>query len=157
GLGAGAASLIRAARSFDVRQFGAKADGVRLDTVSIQSAMDACAQAGGGTVLFPAGNYLSGTIVLKSRVTLELEAGATLRGSKNLADYPSHVPALRSFTDTYTERSLIYAEKVENVAIQGRGTIDGQGAAFEGPYKVRPYMIRMVDCRDVSVSGVSIV
>jgi polygalacturonase len=155
-LGTAAAAVLRAARQFDVREFGAKADGVRLDTSAIQAAIDACSKAAGGTVIFPAGNYLSGTIVLKSRVALELDAGAVLRGSKNLADYPSHIPATRSFTDTYTEKSLIYAEKAESIFIQGRGTIDGQGAAFEGPYKVRPYLIRVIDCRDVSITGVTI-
>jgi polygalacturonase len=141
---------------YDVRQYGAAGDGVRLSTKGIQATIDACARAGGGTVLFAAGTYLSGTIVLKTNVTLQLEAGATLRGSRSLEDYPSHVPALRSYTDTYTERSLVYAEDVENVSICGRGTIDGQGAAFKGPYKIRPYLMRFVNCRNVSVADVTI-
>jgi polygalacturonase len=141
---------------FNVRDHGAAGDGVHLDTSAIQDAVDGCARAGGGTVLFPAGAYLSGTIVLKSRVTLELDAGAVLLGSKDLQDYPSHVPALRSFTDTYTERSLIYAEGLEDIGIRGRGRIDGQGAAFKGPYKLRPYMLRFVSCRNVSVTDVAI-
>ncbi len=142
--------------TFNVRQFGASGDGARLDTKPVQDAIDACTRAGGGTVQVPAGTYLSGTLVLKSRVTLHLEAGATLLGSKNLADYPPHVARIRSYTDTYTEKSLVYAEGAENIAIAGRGTIDGQGAAFKGPYKVRPYVIRSIDCRDVSVTGVTI-
>ena len=77
---------------FNVRDHGAAGDGAHLDTKAIQDAIDACARAGGGTVLFPAGAYLSGTIVLKSRVTLDLDAGAVLLGSKNLQDYPSFVP-----------------------------------------------------------------
>ena len=141
---------------FDVRVHGAAGDGARLDTRAIQGAIDACAQAGGGTVWFPAGVYLSGTIVLKSHITLALDAGAVLLGSRNLADYPPHIAALRSYTDTYTEKSLIYAEGLENVAIQGRGIIDGQGAAFQGAYKLRPHMLRFTGCRNVSVSGVSI-
>ena len=141
---------------FNVRGHGAAGDGTHLDTKAIQNAIDACARAGGGTVLFPAGAYLSGTIVLKSRVTLHLDSGAVLLGSKNLQDYPSLVPALRSFTDTYTERSLIYAEGLQDLGICGRGVIDGQGAAFKGPYKVRPYMLRFVSCRNVSVTDVTI-
>ena len=82
---------------------------------------------------FPAGVYLSGTLFLKRRVTLHLDAGAVLLGSQRLEDYPSTVPALRSYTDTYTERSLLYGENLESVAIEGRGIIDGQGAAFPGP------------------------
>lgn len=140
----------------DVRRYGAKGDGTALDTGAIQSAIDACSHSGGGTVLFPAGTYRSGTLDLKSHVTLQLEAGATLRGSASLADYPSRIPALRSYTDTYTEKSLIYAENIENIAICGQGAIDGQGSGFHGPYKVRPYLMRFVNCRDVSVTGITI-
>ncbi len=141
---------------FSVRDHGASGDGTHLDTRAIQDAIDACARAGGGTVFFPAGAYLSGTIVLKSRVTLHLDAGAVLLGSQDLRDYPSFVPALRSFTDTYTEKSLIYAEGLQDIGICGRGVIDGQGAAFKGAYKVRPYLMRFVSCRNVSVADVSI-
>jgi polygalacturonase len=141
---------------FNVRDHGAAGDGTHLDTRAIQEAIDACARAGGGTVFFPAGAYLSGTIVLKSRVTLHLDAGAVLLGSRDLRDFPSLVPALRSFTDTYTERSLIYADGLQDIGIRGRGVIDGQGAAFKGSYKVRPYMMRFVSCRNVSVTDVSI-
>ena len=120
-----------------VRDFGAVGDGVRLDTAAIQKAIDACSAAGGGTLYFPAGRYLTGTLLLKSRVTLELEAGAVLLGSRNLADYPVTVPALRTFTDTYTDKSLIYAEKAEDIAIRGRGhdRRPGRGVrgALQGP------------------------
>src|SRR6266542_1681369 len=61
---------------YDVTQFGASGDGARLNTASIQKAVDACSAAGGGIVYVPPGNYLSGTIVLKDGVTLRLEAGA---------------------------------------------------------------------------------
>ena len=141
-------------RVFRVREFGAVGDGKRLETESIQKAIDSCSAAGGGVVCFPAGTYLSGTIVLKSRVTLRLESGAALLGSRNLDDYPPHVPACRSYTDNYTEKSLVYAEKQEGVGIEGPGVIDGQGAAFKGPYKVRPYLMRFVECRKVAVRDV---
>ena len=62
---------------------------------------------------------------------------------------------LRSYTDNYTDKCLIYGEKLQRIAITGRGVIDGQGAAFKGPYKVRPYMIRFIECRDVVVEGVT--
>ena len=140
----------------DVRTYGAAGDGVRMDTAAIQTAIDRCAGSGGGAVVFPAGTYLSGTIVLKTNVTLQIESGAILRGSPNLKDYPAHIPALRSFTDTYTDKSLIYAENVENVSIVGRGMIDGQGGSFKGPYKVRPYLIRFVNSRNIQVQDVAI-
>jgi hypothetical protein len=141
---------------YDVREFGAKPDGRTLCTRAIQEAIDQCAESGGGTVYLPPGNLLSGTIYMKSGVTLNLDAGCTLLGSVNLRDYPVTVPGYRSYTDNYTDKSLIYGEKLERIAIMGRGVIDGQGAAFKGPYKVRPYMIRFIECRDVVVADVTI-
>jgi len=129
---------------FDVRDYGALGDGATLDTKAIQAAIDACTQAGGGKVYLHNGSFLSGTIYLKSNVTLYLEAGAVLLGSTNLGDYPVTVPAFRSYTDNYTNKSLIYAERQENIAILGRGVIDGQGASFKGSNKVRPYVIRFI-------------
>jgi hypothetical protein len=140
---------------FDVSRYGAARDGSRAATEPVQQAIDACAAAGGGTVYFPPGRYVSGTLTLKSRVTLYLKAGAVLAGSRTLADYPSRVPRLRSYTDNYTERSLLYAEDAENIAIHGHGAIDGQGAAFRGEYKVRPFLIRLIGCRDVSIRDVT--
>ena len=142
----------------NVLEYGADPGGSVLNTKAIQASVDACSQAGGGTVCFPPGRYLSGTIVLRSNVCLQLEPGAVLLGSKSLKDYPSHVPAMRSYTDNYTERSLIYAEKAENVAITGFGAIDGQGGAFGvgEPYKQRPYLIRLIECRNVNVTEVAL-
>ena len=139
---------------FDVTSHGARGDGATLNTSSLQAAIDACAAVGGGTVYFPPGRFVSGTLFLRSHVTLDLEAGAALLGSRNLADYPSTIPKLRSYADIYTERSLLFAEGVENIAIHGRGTIDGQGAAFHGEHKVRPFLIRLIGCRDVSIRDV---
>jgi polygalacturonase len=149
-------SAIAAEDLYDVRNYGAKPDGKTLCTASIQKAIDACSQSGGGTVYLPPGTFLSGTIYFKSGVTLRLAAGCTLLGSKNLKDYPPTVQAFRSYTDNYTDKSLIYGENIENIAITGFGTIDGQGASFEGPYKVRPYMIRIIQCRNVTVKDVTI-
>jgi polygalacturonase len=140
---------------YDIREFGAKPDGQTLCTQAIQAAIDKCSADGGGTVYLPPGTFLSGTICMKSGVTLHLDSGCTLLGSTSLHDYPPTVPALRSYTDNYTDKSLIYGEKLERISITGRGVIDGQGAAFKGPYKVRPYMIRLVECRDVAVEGVT--
>jgi len=66
------------------------------------------------------------------------------------------VARIRSYTDNYTDKSLIYAEGASNIVILGRGVIDGQGAAFRGPYKMRPYLIRVTNCRNVLVSDVTI-
>lgn len=113
----------------DPRRFGAAGDGRTKDTHALQQAIDACFQAGGGTVLVPAGNYLIGTIVLKSNITLSLQAGATLLGSTNVADYilPPEAPAsVRSGSP----RHLIFAYKANNISIQGPGAIDGRSQHF---------------------------
>jgi len=151
-----AGSVIAAEELYDVRDYGAKPGGKTLCTTSIQKAIDACSQSGGGTVYLPPGAFLSGTIYFKTGVTLRLAAGCTLLGSTDLKDYPPTVQAFRSYTDNYTDKSLIYGENVERIAITGEGTIDGRGASFEGPYKVRPYMIRFIQCRNVTVKDVTI-
>ncbi len=138
----------------EVRAMGALGDGHHLDTAAIQSAVDAC--AGGGTVWFAPGVYRSGTIRLRNRVKLHLANGATLLGSTDLADYPAITPKLRSFTDTYTDKSLIYGEGLTGAGLEGDGSIDGQGASFSGPYKVRPYLVRFVECREVAVRDIEL-
>ncbi len=131
---------------FDVRTFGARGDGKALDTSAIQSAIDACHTDGGGTVLFPTGAFLSGTITLKSNVTLHLSAGAVLRGSSSMSDYPV--------------KHLIVARGTEKIAIEGRGTIDGQGDSFldkEMKPLPRPSpLIEIWDSRDVVLEGFTI-
>jgi polygalacturonase len=142
----------------EIVQFGAVPDGVTLSTAAIQKAIDDRYARGGGTVVVPPGRFLTGTLVLKSRVRLWLEPGAVLLGSTRLADFPENRPEFRSFTDTYTDKSLIYAENADQVSIAGYGTIDGQGKTFPGPhpYKIRPYLIRIVSCRDVSVTDIEL-
>jgi hypothetical protein len=105
---------------FSVREYGASGDGKALATAAFAKAIEACSAAGGGTVDVPAGTYLTGPIGLRSRVTLHLEPGAVIRGSENLADY--QVGRRR--------RGLLYADGAVDVAITGRGTIDGRGPAF---------------------------
>lgn len=154
----------RSGREFNPRRFGARGDGRALDTRAIQAAIDGCAAAGGGFVRLDAGRYLSGTLVLRDHVMLHLDPGATLLGSTDLSDYPTRVPALRSYTDIYTDKCLIYAERAQGVGIVGRGAIDGQGGApiFQRSYenrtdfKGRPFLIRFVECRDVLVEGVTL-
>ncbi len=149
-------SAVGAEMVYDIRDYGAIADGKTLCTNSIQKAIDRCAGEGGGTVYLGPGTFLSGTIYMKSGVTLRLDAACTLLGSKNLKDYPQTVQAFRSYTDNYTNKSLIYGEKLDRIAITGSGIIDGQGASFKGPYLVRPYMIRFIQCRNVTVKDITL-
>jgi polygalacturonase len=146
----GAGALLGA----NVREFGATGDGLQLETGALQKSIDSVSEKGGGTVLLPPGRYLSGTLRLRTGVTLYLAAGSVLLGSRDLAHYPELTPSLHSYTDNYTNKSLIYAEDAQRLAIHGDGLLDGQGANFKGPYKVRPYMIRMIRCRDVSIRDI---
>lgn len=166
---------------YDVAQYGAVGDGAKVNTQAIQAAIDACAAGGGGVVSFPTGKYLTGTLYLKSGVSLRVEQGATLLGSTNLADYPVNSCKYPSRSDEYTVRALIWGEGLEDVGITGTGTLDGQGGAFrskkadreemdsvnvslkrEGRYPIqeryldRPYLIRLVSCRRVLVENVSL-
>jgi hypothetical protein len=135
---------------------GAVPDGKTLCTASIQKAIDRCAEAGGGKVYFPPGRYLSGTVVLKSHVTLDLEENAMLLGSANLADYTVIKCKVPSRTNEYGFRSLIFAEDLDGIGITGRGTLDGNGASyFDKTHNGnRPLLVRVVNCRDVLVENI---
>ncbi len=140
---------------YDVRDYGAAGDGLAKDTRAIQRAVDEANAAGGGQVYFSPGKYLSGTIILKSGVTLYLETGATLLGSTDTLDYPRYRPEFKSYTDNYFSQALIYAENQREIGIAGRGTIDGQGEHFQWKeYRNRPNVIRFVSCKYVTVQDV---
>lgn len=153
--------------SLNILDFGAVNDGKTLNTVAIQKAIDSCASKGGGTVYFPAGKYISGTIFLKSNITLNLASGAILEGSNNINDYPVTISQIRSYTDNYTNKSLIYGEGLEYIGITGQGIIDGNGEQFQvsdtqvkislsDSYKARPYIIRMINCKNVIIKKVTL-
>ena len=148
------------ARDFVITDFGAKSDTTVLSTAAIQTAIDCCANEG-GRVVVPAGDFKTGTIVLRSNVNLHLESGATLYGSTDLRDYrrmKSSYISLRTHTPTI---QLIYADSVENVVIDGYGTIDGRGRGFkklswndEGI--TRPHLLRFIQSRDIVVKDISL-
>ncbi|HVU35102.1 MAG TPA: glycosyl hydrolase family 28 protein [Opitutaceae bacterium] len=117
-----------------IADHGAVSDGKTMNTAAIQSAVDACAAAGGGTVLVPAGVWLSGGIELKSNITLELENGAVLRGSPHLADYPPNGFKHPELGET---RCLVWAIGRHNVAIRGEGTIELADTPFFDWKKLR--------------------
>jgi len=108
------------ALTISVADHGAVGDGKTLNTAAIQAALDDCAGKGGGTVLVPAGVWLTGSVALKSRVTLRLEAGAVLRGSSNIDDYPTNGFKHLEMGDT---RSLLWALHQSDISICGEGTI----------------------------------
>lgn len=106
--------------SFNIIEYGAAGDGRTVNTDPIRKAIDACAAAGGGTVLVPAGRYICGPIELRSNMELRLEAGATLESVKEVEPYLQFA----------RKRGLIYAENAHDVAVIGQGTIQGNGTAF---------------------------
>jgi polygalacturonase len=122
------------ASPYNVYDFGAIDDGRTLDTKAIQVAINTCAKSGGGTVFFPAGTYLTGTILLRNHIRLYLDAGALILGSTNVDDYPIKVCAYPSRSDRYTVRALFWGEGLHDIAISGRGTTDGQGPYFKDNY-----------------------
>lgn len=119
----------------NVRDFGAVADGRTKDTAAIAKAIEDAAQAGGGTIYFPAGQYLTGPIHLKSNITLHLDAGAVLKFSEDFDDYLPMVKSRWEGLECVNFSPQIYAYKAENIAIVGRGTIDGQGRAWWNSYQ----------------------
>ena len=124
----GISSVACAATVINVRDFGAQGDSRTLNTHALQRAIDAAYNAGGGTVSLQPGIFLTGGLVLRSRVTLQLEAGAVLRGSPNVDDYDYHPgPPIEGDANG---RHLIFAQDAEDLAITGLGTIDGNGASF---------------------------
>lgn len=120
------------AQTCDPAQYGAKADGVTKDTHAIQAAIDACAKKG-GTVTLTHGTYLSAPIVLKSNVTLDVAEGATLLGSPDHADY-KETKVFRA----PGRQSLITATNAQNIAITGKGIIDGNGSSWWVENGARP-------------------
>lgn len=132
-------AFAQTAQLFDVRRFGAKGDGRRVDTHAIQSAIDAAAKTGGGAVVLPAGRYLSFSLQLKSRIVLMLGTGAVLVAAKPGAlghyDWPEPNPSglYQDFGHSHWHNSLIWADGAEDIAILGPGMIDGEGLTREGP------------------------
>lgn len=148
---------------YNIMEFGATLDTLQTNTDAINKAVEACYQNGGGRVIIPAGKFVSGTIVLKSNVELHLANGAELLGSKDCADYPIQPEnSYKSLKASNGWTSLIFASDAKNIAISGNGTIDGRGArrkgcisGFGGDRNGRPRNILFISCKNVSVSGIT--
>ncbi|MDX2430155.1 MAG: glycosyl hydrolase family 28-related protein, partial [Bacteroides sp.] len=139
---------------YNILSYGAVGDSISMNTKAIQDAIDACNSNGGGTVWIPAGSYITGTIHMKSNVTLSLDYGAYLLGSQDISDYETELLPAREGN----VHCLIYAENANNIAIEGLGEIDGRGTPEAFPRernKPRPRLIRMVNCDQLTFSGIT--
>lgn len=151
-----------------ILEFGAKGDGVTMNTKAIQSCIDKVHSEGGGKVIIPSGTFLTGSIVLKSKVELHLTKKATLLGSNNVADYKR----------LHRWMAIVLADSANNIAITGKGTIDGQGCAlalhidslyyagklperkYDKPEKrpkpdARPQLVEFTWCKNVRIEGIT--
>lgn len=116
---------------YNVKDYGAKGDGINIDSTGIQRAIDACAENGGGTVFIPAGTYVCGTMHLKSHVHILFEKAALILGSKNIKDFDplEENPSNNLYQDlshSYFHHSLFHADNVHDIAMTGFGRIDMQ-------------------------------
>jgi polygalacturonase len=159
-------ALEASGRVFDVRECGARGDGHAVDTAAIQKAIDECGRAGGGIVRLTAGTYLCQPITLAGKTTLQLDEGATLQASSQNADF------MKTPGDWTTAKSgdfvpLISGKNLTDIAITGKGTIDGAGQAWWGPAEEarrktsgftlpRPRMIVLTGCKNVRITGVTL-
>ena len=155
----GCVAMSSAEQVYDATDYGAVPDGQTLCTTAIQKAIDKCSLSGGGVVQLSGGKFLSGTIFMKSGVTLKIVEGSTLLASTNMKHYPSTPSAYRTYTENYTDKSLIYGENLTNIAITGKGSYDGQGQAkiFKNKNNHdRPYGIRFVSCTNVLIENITL-
>jgi polygalacturonase len=158
------------AADFNVAKFGAKGDGATMNTAAIQKAIDAAARKG-GTVVFPAGTYLTGSIFVKSGVTLKLGKDVVLLGSQDIKDYPL-MPTRIAGIEMSWPAALVNVYRQKRAAIVGEGTIDGDGKVFWDSYwslrkeyeprglrwasdydARRPRLVQVFDSSDVNIGG----
>lgn len=154
-------STVGIGQDYNIMDYGAKSDTTYLSTHEIQAAIDDAFNHGGGRVVFPAGSYKSGSIILKDNVELHISLGAIWYGSKDIRDYQQIKISYVSLRTNEKTRQLIFAEQAQNIAITGFGTIDGQGEVFKKAGNndegiERPHLIRFSECQDVRIFDVTL-
>ena len=145
----------------DITDFGAVPNDGNDDTKAIQKAIDACYAAGAGTIVFPEGTWLSGTIYLKSNVNIYLSKGCTWQGIDDNDAYPFISPKVITREDKEARRAMIYAYQLENIKIFGEGVLypGGDYATYasskeDKKYYSRPFGIYMIACKNIIVEGI---
>lgn len=155
--------------TYNICDYGAKGDGIALDSAALQAAINACAHDGGGTVLVPAGTFVIGTTELKSNVTLHIAAAGKLLGTADGKQYHAvdAIPLQGDHTLGDGNWALLFAVNATNFTIEGPGTIDGQGAQFHSAVRGtpppsglggnrRPYHVLVYRCENLAVRNISL-
>lgn len=149
---------------YNVRDYGAKGNGHHLDTKAVNKAIETASENGGGTVYFPAGNYLTGSIHLQSNITLYIDQGATIIAAPEAdsAEYDKPEPAIndqyQDYGHSHFHNSLIWGEKLHDIAITGQGMIWGKGlvrSGRKGDNRANK-SIALLLCRNVNIRDITI-
>jgi hypothetical protein len=145
----------------DIRDYGAVGDGTTVNTVAIQKAIDECSAGRSDGVMVLGGQYVTGTIRLRSNVTLRVCAGAELLGSTSISDYSTDTHKNMYRSEPQMDRCLIYAEGAKSIAIEGNGVIDGRGHRCNFPNsddadKNRPMLLRFMNCSQIRVRDIKL-
>lgn len=161
------ASLGLQAKVYNVRDFGAAGDGVKIDSPAINAAIDAAAAKGGGVIWFPAGTYSSYSIRLKDNITLRLDEGAVIKAAKPTAEQgydiaePNEWDMYQDFGHSHWHNSLIWGIGLKNLKFEGKGLIDGtdalsRGLGRQGPIAEANKAIALKNCKNVTIKGISL-
>ncbi|MCD0488818.1 glycoside hydrolase family 28 protein [Pedobacter sp. MC2016-14] len=166
---------------YNVRDFGVVADGKTVTTAAIQAVIEKCAKAGGGKIVFPAGNYLTGPLFMRSNIEIEILAGATLIFHDDILNTPV-IEGSWEGIERKVYAALFTGHNLKNIAITGRGRLEGRGSTWWKAYREteairirlgiterepdnpkdsplpfpRPKMINFYNCEDILISGITI-
>jgi polygalacturonase len=145
-----------------ITEYGALGNGRTICTEAFRKAIEVCSLSGGGMVYVTAGTYLTGPIHFKSNINLHLEAGAEIRFSQNIQDYPLVYTRWEGVECTVYSPQ-IYGDGLENVSITGQGVLNGQGADWwklvwsNGLEYPRPRLINFTKCKKIVLDGIQLV
>ena len=162
-----AATLGLQAKVYNVRDFGAAGDGVKIDSPAINAAIEAAAAKGGGVIYFPKGVYSSYSIRLKDNITLRLDEGAVIKAAKPTAEQgydiaePNEWDMYQDFGHSHWKTSLIWGIGLKNLKFEGKGLIDGtdalsRGLGRQGPIAEANKAIALKECKNVTIKGISL-
>ena len=156
------------AKRYNIAAYGAIADGKTLNSKMIQAVIDECAKKGGGTIVVPKGEFLTGSLFLKPGVNLEIQAGGVLKGSVDINDYPKLMTRIEGHFEPWPA-ALLNADRADHLRITGSGTLDGSGEPFWKEFYhrrdidnkttnlnvERPRLTFIQNSKDVIISGVN--